>query len=66
MITFDFISEPSQPQNVGISQIQARQVFVQWEEPDDKNGPIDQYVLTAKSDNQVNIYCKSLLTCSLV
>eukprot|EP00057_Strongylocentrotus_purpuratus_P006672 XP_011661146.1 PREDICTED: neurogenic locus notch homolog protein 1-like [Strongylocentrotus purpuratus] len=41
--------KPSQPQNVRINSIQATQVFVEWDEPTDKNGPIDGYSLTARS-----------------
>eukprot|EP00057_Strongylocentrotus_purpuratus_P014002 XP_011668476.1 PREDICTED: fibrillin-1 [Strongylocentrotus purpuratus] len=48
--------KPSQPQNVRISQIQAREVFVEWDEPLDKNGPIDGYILTARSVNSDYIY----------
>eukprot|EP00057_Strongylocentrotus_purpuratus_P013515 XP_011667989.1 PREDICTED: netrin receptor DCC-like [Strongylocentrotus purpuratus] len=48
--------KPSQPQNVEISQIQAREVFVQWDEPLDKNGPIDGYTLTARSVNSDYFY----------
>nr|XP_054764205.1 receptor-type tyrosine-protein phosphatase F-like [Lytechinus pictus] len=39
--------KPSQPRTVRTSDEQARQVFVEWDEPVTKNGPIDYYILTA-------------------
>ncbi|XP_030851632.1 uncharacterized protein LOC105436836 [Strongylocentrotus purpuratus] len=47
--------KPSQPQNVRISSIQAREVFVEWDEPADKNGPIDGYSLIARRRDLNNV-----------
>eukprot|EP00057_Strongylocentrotus_purpuratus_P013568 XP_011668042.1 PREDICTED: phosphatidylinositol phosphatase PTPRQ-like [Strongylocentrotus purpuratus] len=44
--------KPSKPQSVRISEIQARHVFVQWDEPVVTNGRIDGYILTARSENR--------------
>eukprot|EP00057_Strongylocentrotus_purpuratus_P025302 XP_011679776.1 PREDICTED: receptor-type tyrosine-protein phosphatase delta [Strongylocentrotus purpuratus] len=48
--------KPSKPRNVRISEIEARQVFVQWDEPEVENGPIDVYILTARSEKSDYIY----------
>eukprot|EP00057_Strongylocentrotus_purpuratus_P021851 XP_011676325.1 PREDICTED: receptor-type tyrosine-protein phosphatase F-like [Strongylocentrotus purpuratus] len=55
--------KPSKPRNVRISEIEARQVFVQWDEPADTNGLIDGYILTARSEKGDYFYRKSLLAC---
>ncbi|XP_041475095.1 receptor-type tyrosine-protein phosphatase delta-like isoform X1 [Lytechinus variegatus] len=50
------VGKPSPPRNVSvpIGRIEARQVFVQWVEPEIKNGPIESYIVRAIHPDGLN------------